>query len=301
MSAKEFFTKGWPTRLGFQLARYIPPRGGNLIAAFAARLIVTTKPDMYRAARANLRHVVGPDVSDAELGRMAHRLFLNVCRGYYELFHNVSCGEVRVENFHPPVLLTPEARTYFRQALDSGRGLFILGCHMSNFDLGGIGMSQYIPAELQALSLASPPPGFEFFNRLREMGHGIVTPITPRTLRDAMARLRAGGVVLTGVDRPIGEGNEPVEFFGATAYLPAGYIRIPLKTDCLVVTVSFIYEDGVYWILANPPMEMERTGDRQQDIAINLRRVLAQIEAFIRRAPEQWMMFVPVWKDDDGD
>ena len=112
-----------------------------------------------------------------------------------------------------------------------------------------------------------------------------------------MARLRQGGIVVTGVDRPIGEGDHPVEFFGATAYLPTGYIRIPLRTDALVMTIAAFYEDGVYHVAANPPMAMVRTGDAATDLSTNLRRVLAEVEAFIRCRPDQWMMFVPVWKD----
>ena len=160
-----------------------------------------------------------------------------------------------------------------------------------------IGLSQYIPVQMQALSLAEPPPGFEFFNHLREKGNVLLTPITPRSLRDAITRLRHGGIVLTGVDRPIGKGDEPVEFFGATAHLPTGYIRIPLRTDSLVMTVAAYFEDGVYQLVANPPMEMERTGDNGQDVILNLRRVLSQVETLILRHPDQWMMFVPVWRD----
>jgi lauroyl/myristoyl acyltransferase len=43
-------------------------------------------------------------------------------------------------------------------------------------------------------------------------------------------------------------------------------------------------------------MEMIRTGDLQSDVQLNIRRVLVQVEAFIARHPEQWMMFVPVWQ-----
>jgi KDO2-lipid IV(A) lauroyltransferase len=136
---------------------------------------------------------------------------------------------------------------------------------------------------------------------LREKGNVVLTPISPRSLRDAMARLRDGGIVVTGVDRPVNEGNDPVEFFGATAYLPTGYIRIPLRTDCLVMTIATVYEPdsngGVYSVIANPPMEMERTGDAETDFALNLRRVLAEIEGLIRRHPDQWEMFIPVWPE----
>ncbi len=297
MGTKAFFSKGWPTRLGFYLGKYLPPRGGRHVAGLASRLIVTLKPDVYWVARANLRHVLGSETSDRDLDRALYRLISNANRGYYELFHNVGRGKIVLEEFYPPVRLTDEAKTYLDQAIASGRGLFILGAHMSNFDLAWIGLSQYVPVPMQALSLADPPPGFEFFNSLREKGNVIITPISPRTLRDAMARLRQGGVVITGVDRPVNEGNEPVEFFGATAYLPTGYIRIPLRTDCLVITIAAYYEDGAYNVVANPPMTMERTGDAAVDYTLNLRRVLAEIETLIHRHPDQWLMFVPVWPE----
>lgn len=297
MGTKEFLSKGWPTRFGFFLSKHSPPWLGYRLVGLFARTMYILKPDVYYAAYQNLKHVLGPETPEPVLRRTVYRLFYNALKAYYELFRNVGRGRVKVETLTPPVKFRPEVHEYIQQGLDSGRGLFILGCHMSNFDLAGIGMSQYIPVPVQALSLSSPPPGFEFFNRLREKGHGIITPISPAALRDAMARLKSGGIVLTGVDRPIGLGDEPVEFFGATAYLPCGYIRIPLKVDCLVMTVGFVYEDGIYWVEGNPPMEMVRTGDRRKDVEVNLRRVLSQIEAFIRRAPDQWMMFLPVWRE----
>lgn len=301
MGTKAFFAKGWPTRLGFYLGKYLPPRSGRYITAAVTRLIVTFKPDVYWAVRANLRHVLGPEISEKELHEAVCRVISNANRGYYELFHNVGRGKIDVATFNPPVRMAPEAKMYLDQALASGRGLFIFGVHMSNFDLAWIGISQHVPVPMQALSLAEPPAGFEFFNRLREKGNVIITPISPRSLRDAMARLRDGGLVITGVDRPVAEGNEPVEFFGATAHLPAGYIRIPLRTDCLVMTMAAYYDadedGGVYNVVANPPLAMERTGDPEADAAHNLRRVLAEVEDFIRRRPDQWMMFVPVWPE----
>jgi len=43
---------------------------------------------------------------------------------------------------------------------------------------------------------------------------------------------------------------------------------------------------------------METTGDRAQDVRHNVRRVLAIIEEMIRQAPDQWLMFVPVWPEN---
>jgi lauroyl/myristoyl acyltransferase len=303
VGAKAFFAKGWPTRLGFYLGKYLPPRGGKYVAALVTRLMVTLKSDVYCNVRANLRHVLGPEAPEKELHQTAYRLISNANRGYYELFHNVGRGRTNVEDFYPPMRLTAEAKAYLDEGIASGRGLFVLGAHMANFDLALIGVSQYVPIPLQALSLAEPSPGFEFFNRLREKGNVIITPISPRSLRDAMVRLREGGIVVTGADRPVKEGSEPVEFFGATAHLPTGYIRIPLRTDSLVMTIATVYEPdsdgGSYSVVANPPMEMERTGNAEADATHNLRRVLTEIEDLIRRHPDQWEMFIPVWPELD--
>jgi len=298
MDAKEFFSKGWPTRLAFYLGKYLPWRAGETVAKMAARTLATLKPEIYWVTRANLRHVVGPDVSDQALQNLAYEVFCNAARGYYELFHNVGRGELDLTKFRPPVYLIPEAHRNIKEALDSGRGLFVVGCHMSNFDLAGAALAHYMSIQAQALSLADPTPGFELFNRLREEGGwGEITPICPEALRKAMRRLQDGGVVVTGGDRPTGKGDAPVEFFGVTAYLPAGYIRIPMRTDSLVITLAVMYEDDAYWIHTSAPMEMLRTGDRERDVVVNVQRVLADFEAFIRRHPEQWMMFVPVWRE----
>ncbi|MBN1261747.1 MAG: hypothetical protein JXB35_13810 [Anaerolineae bacterium] len=278
------------------MGKWLPRWGGHATAGLAARSIATFKPDVYHTVVANQRQVLGPDVDVAVVRMCAYHVFRNAARSYYELFHNVGRGRLLVSQFEPPVLITPESQQYLQQAVSSGRGVFILGCHTSNFDLSGIALCQYMPAPLQVLSLADPTAGFELFNRLRREAGAMVTPISPETLRQAMRRLKEGEAVITGVDRPIGEGDAPVQFFGAEAHLPTGYIRIPMRTRSLVMTAAPFYEEGAYRIHVNPPLEMVDTGDRDRDVQVNLRKVLSEVEDLIRRHPDQWMMFVPVWE-----
>ena len=296
------FRRGGPTRLMYYLGKYMPPSIAGVVVRGIAQILLAAKPANYYGALENLGHVLPPQTSEKELLQAVRRLFHYSTLSYYHLFHNLGRSEFSLETFQPRVEMSPEARGYLEQAVAAGRGLFLLGSHSSNFDLAGIALSYYAPSPPQALSYADPPPGFEFVNNLRRRGRGTITPISPDTLREAMQRLRSGGIVLTGVDRPLPNGSEPVTFFGETAHLPTGYMRIPLITDCLVMTVSFAYDGSVYRILANPPMEMVRSGNREDDVLVNVHRVLAQIEDFIRAAPDQWMVFSPVWPDGrDGD
>lgn len=296
MSTKAFFSKGWPTRFAFLLGKYLPSAGAGVLASLAARVLVSFSSDVRAAVYANQQHILGEAATPKAVRRNAYAVFCNATRAYYELFHNVGRGHSRVADFNPPVRLLPETRAHLDAALAAGRGVFILGSHIANFDLAGIALCQEAPVPLQVLSLSNPSAGVEMFNRLRQQAGAMVTPITPEALRQAIRRLQGGGAVITGVDRPVGEGDAPVEFFGEIAQLPVGYMRIALRSNCLLMTATCFYEEGEYRVVANPPWELSLTGDRDHDILVNVRKALIEIEGLIRQHPEQWLMFVPVWR-----
>jgi lauroyl/myristoyl acyltransferase len=110
--------------------------------------------------------------------------------------------------------------------------------------------------------------------------------------------------------------DELVPFFGAPARLPTGHVRLALQTQSRIVVACCIMEkDGqtavgdasgvcCYRIQFAPPIEMEAASDQEvvprvseANIRHNVQRVLEIIEQMIRQAPDQWLMFVPVWED----
>ncbi len=299
-NGETFFTRAGPTRAALALSKWLPPVAGEALSRIVARVMVTARPVNYRGASDNLHYMLPAGTSEREHRRTLYRLFYHAAKSYYHLFHNLAYSN-DPRTFLPPVLMTDDVRRFADQAVKTGRGLFIAGSHTSNFDLAGIAMTQYLPKPVQVLSIANPTSGYEFMNQMRTNDNGFVTPITPASLRDAIQRLRDGGIVMTGTDHPVAGGNSPLTFFGHTAYLPTGYMRIPLMTDCLVMTMANYYDGETYQILGNRPWELERTGDRAHDIKTNAQRVLSQLETFIRRAPDQWMVFDPVFADGDTD
>lgn len=290
------FRRAGPTRFMYGLGRALPPALGMVVVWVIAGLLILLRPSTYDAALRNLRHVLPPDTSAWRLKWLVWRQVYYRVKGYYDFFHNIG-RDVGVADFRPPVRICLETQRYLTEAAFSGRGVLILGTHTSNYDLCGCALGEYLPIPPFALSIAEPAPGLQFVNDLRSRVRGEITPITPESLRDAIQCLQSGGIVMTGVDRPLVAGNAPVTFFGVTAYLPTGYIRIPLMTDCLVMVIAFRYDGKAYHILGSEPMEMLRTGNRKHDEAINLQRVLTEVEVFVRQTPDQWMVTVPVWLD----
>ncbi len=280
------------TQLGLFIARHTPRRVGYGLARSVANLIARRQPEIYWTVRANLRQVVGPEVDDGALHEMARQVFFHAGQTYYDFFHAID---------QPPKALIEAVRVSeslierIRAEMAQGQGVLLLGTHMSNFDLVGLAIgARGLP--IQMLSLADPQAGFHILNRLRAQGGFEVTPITSQSLRAAIRRLKSGGLVLTGVDRPIPQDRELIEFFGRPAYLPVGPARLALMTGALVFVGACHYDpDEGYILEATGPIKMMRTGDRRRDTLTNTRRLAVVVEGYVRAHPEQWMMFHPVW------
>ena len=111
--------------------------------------------------------------------------------------------------------------------------------------------------------------------------------------------MRKGGIAFTGVDRPVqGEKLNP-DFFGQTSNLPTGAIRMAVKAGVPVVVVSaWMNAEGKYQAKASEPIPMQKYTGRTTTIRKNTETVLEVVAKDIREAPEQWLMFYPVWATD---
>lgn len=282
------------TRLGIWIGQHMPRRVGYGLARIAASAIARRKPQIYWTVQANLRQVLGPQADETQLHQMTRQVFFHAGQTYYDFFHAIG---------QPPEMLRQAVRIpqiifeQIQSEMARGRGVLLLSSHLSNFDLAGLAVGS-MGFPIQMLSLANPEAGFHLLNYLRAQGGFEVTPITSESLRTAIRRLKSGGAVLTGMDRPVPGDRELIEFFGRPAYLPVGPVRLALMTGALVIMGSCYYQPGEgYALQVEAPIEMTRTGDRQQDVLANTRRLAAILEEHVRAHPDQWMMFHPVWAD----
>jgi KDO2-lipid IV(A) lauroyltransferase len=286
------------TGLGMFVARHAPPLVGRTIARVIAGLINWLKPDVYWMVYANLHPVLGPEVGKRAMHRTVRQVFRNTARNNYELWHMVGQGPQALD---AAVHISDEVWERLDEVKQRGHGAIIGGVHTGNFDAGLLALATK-GQDTQVLGLAAPPAGgFDLMDHMRTSMGVHVTNIGIPALREAIRRLRAGGIVLTGVDRPVSDEEHWTEFFGQPAPLPTGHVRLALKTDA-VVFVAGAQRDaqGINVFGISPPLEMVRTGDADEDLRVNMRRVAAWLEKFIRIRPGHWGMFVPVWPERRG-
>ncbi len=294
MRFQDFFSTRLVTRIGLFLAKHMPRRVGYGSAQMTAHMIARRKPEVYWTVRGNLRQIIGWDADKSVLDEMTHQVFAHAGQTYYDFFHAIGQPpEILAQAVHIPESLF----MHINSGMAQGRGVLLLGMHMSNFDLVMLTFGAHgLPS--QVLTVADPQAGFYVLNRLRVKAGFEVTPITPESLRAAVRRLRNGGLVITAGDRPVLEDRELITFFGRPAYLPLGPARLAMMSEATVLMGGCHYDshDG-YVLHITGPIEMVRTGDWRRDILANTRRLSTILEGYVRAHPEQWMMFYPLWPE----
>jgi KDO2-lipid IV(A) lauroyltransferase len=280
-------------RLGMFASQHLPQAIGHSLAWLVASMICQLKPGVYRIVRSNLKQVLGEFADENALEHAVQRVFYTAIRSHYDLFRALHLPQDKLTAL---VDFPETAQTIARSLWDREGGSVLVFPHVGNFDLVGHAVAASLP-EMQLITLPDPPPGFQLANELRKRAGVQITPLSASALRQAIQLLRRGGVVSTAGDRPVSELDAPFPFFGHPARVPSGHVRLALKTGAVIVTGCCYLspETKRYTFHLDPPLELIRTGNREEEILLNLQKVIESLEANIRRWPDQWQMFVPVW------
>jgi lauroyl/myristoyl acyltransferase len=270
-----------PRAVGYPLARKI-----------AHWFSSSESSSLVDAMRVNQSVAHHGELNSEQLDDLVTNVFMNSGYALYELYHNL----------HSPKTINSmvEYSDDFSQMLEhyqkSGKGAVIVAPHLGSFDIGGLALAVR-KVSFQTLSFPNPTEGYQLQNYIREKYGLYVTPMSVSSMREAEQRLRNGGLVLTGLDRPLPNSNYNPRFFGRPTSLPVAYIAMAIKNQVPVVVVC-CYSIGKQFILdASEIIEMVHYQDRQEGIERNAERALSEAEKMILAHPEQWFMYYPLWPE----
>jgi lauroyl/myristoyl acyltransferase len=274
--------------------RIIPPgmgySGCNLIAGWMA---ARRDSKLTRAVRANQWVIRGANLEKRALDLAVQETLRNNARDIYNLYHYIQNPEA-VKRM---IVLNPLARELLERPEFADRGLVIVGLHLSNFDLI---LQSIFRQGFKAMVLTIPDPqgGRRVEYEIRRRTGMNLIPASLGALRQAVNHLEQGGMVLTGIDRPVQHPKHRPRFFGCEASLPTHYVTLASKARVPIVVMAATQQaDGKYHVMSSEPIEMEHDPDHGREILRNAEKVLKQAETFIRLAPQQWNVPLPVWPE----
>ncbi len=238
------------------------------------------------AVRANLA-VIAPDRTDRE--HLVRRTFVNQVRNYIEVF--------RVPRLRPATLLAAirtQGWEHFVAAHARGGGVIAASAHLGPISLCG----QLVLARGYELVLPIEREGSDFMRAVNRARTGMGLRFVPTDSALGIHRvLREGRVLGMLADRAVTGVGERVPFFGREALLPSAHVALALRTGAALVP-AFAGRDGdTLTADFEAPLELPHTGDRDTDVREGVRRWASVLERYVRRAPEQWTVFEPVWGD----
>jgi len=272
------------------LVPLLPPRIGYALFGWFGNLAYSHSTGSRQNVEDNLRHVLGAQANPDRIAAIARKIFRNQAHNYYDLFRLSTLRAEQIER-----LVTFRGGEHLDQGLSQGKGLVLVSAHFGNVDVVAqmLALRQY-PVTVAAEHLR-PEKLYQYVASLRA-SKGIQLVPADAFMRPLFRALHRNEIVGVAADRNLTGGGTLVEFFGSPALLPDGHVRIALHTGAnLAMAFAMRKPDCTLEAVVEPPLDLERSGDPQRDVHLGMARVVAVLEKYIGRYPEQWVMFQPVW------
>lgn len=281
-------------RFAASVARLVPRRVAILLGAGVGRLGARLQNGPRQIVARNLRHVVG-DVSDDDLSRLVRRSFASYGR-YWADVAKLSPRDLRHLDRH----YHATGEEHIREALRTGGIVFALP-HLGSWEIGGLwAKREGFPFTTVAEDATSEELTRWFIHRRELLGMRILR-LSSETSIALLSELRAGRAVALVADRDIlGDGIE-VPFFGVPTKVPPGAAVLALRSGATIMPCTVFHDRrGNYQAVFGPPIRAERQGSLREDVYRITAELITVFEGFIRRAPEQWHVFQPIWPTESS-
>lgn len=274
------------TLLQFMLPRWLVMQ----IASVAGWLAFWFNHRQRQTLVTNLRHVLGPNVSEEKVQRTALAVFQNLARNYADV--------LRI-----PVLRRriTQLVSFDRRALDAAlalnRGVVLVTPHLGNWDLAGVFLSA-LGIPISAVVEPVPRGWTETFARYRNATAMETIPIfNHRAIARALKRRRLLALV---ADRDLTGRGILLEAFGARRSYPRGPAAYALRFGSPVMIGYFVFQNRPgrppYLAVVEPPLVFNTSGNIDADVNSLTILIAEKLNTLIARFPDQWLVFDAGWK-----
>jgi lauroyl/myristoyl acyltransferase len=278
------------------LVRRVPESWGRWVFQQAGEIAWHRQGQGVQVLEANLRRVVGPQVSGKELRALSRAGMSSYARYWFEVFRLPVIGP---ERLIAEMRCVGEERLH--AALASGRGVVLPLPHMGNWDQAGAWIiARGVPKLTTVAERLEPESLARRFFAFRE-GLGFeVLPATGGVSRFGVLaqRLRTGGLVCLPADRDVTGGGIEVDFFGEKAHMMGGAAALAVQTGAALLPVTLWFDGPLWCAHIHEEIPVPKSGTRREKVAEMTQQVARVFEAGIAAHPEDWHMLQRVFTAD---
>ncbi|MEU2334194.1 phosphatidylinositol mannoside acyltransferase [Streptomyces sp. NPDC006654] len=237
-----------------------------------------------------------PDAGPERLRELSRAGMRSYLRYWMESFRLPAWSEQRVR-----AGFAPKDLHHLTDGLASGRGVIIALPHLANWDLAGAWVTTELKTPFTTVAERLKPE--TLYDRFVAYREGLGMEVLPHSGGSAFGtlarRLRDGGLVCLVADRDLSESGVEVDFFGATARMPAGPALLAQQTGAHLLPVTLWYDDTpVMKGRVHAPIEVPESGDRTSKTSVMTQALADAFATGIADHPEDWHMLQRLWLAD---
>ncbi|MBB6121503.1 phosphatidylinositol mannoside acyltransferase [Nocardiopsis algeriensis] len=281
---------------GWAAVRRAPEGAGRAVFRHIADRSWRAHDSGTRGLERNLRRLVGPAATDAELRALSRAGMRSYMRYFYEMFRLPAMDREYILG-----RTRSSGEEVLEKHVRDGRGVIAALPHMGNWDHAGAWITLRGTPLTTVAQRLRPESLYQRFTSYRASLGMEVLPLTggsTDTVRTLSRRLRAGGLVCLLADRDIHGAGIEVDLFGEPARVPPGPAALALNTGAALMPVSLWY-DGPYWnIRIHDEIPVADGATRSERILRTTQQLVRVFEGAIAEHPEDWHMLQPVFSRD---
>ena len=281
----------WGYGAAWTVVKMLPERTAYALFDKIADRLWAKRGKGVRQLEANLRRVLGPDVSEAVLRETSRKGMRSALRQYCEQFRLPVWDRARIE---AGVEITPEGRAFLKQAVAADRGIVLALGHTGNYDHAGAWLITLTGEGFTTVAEALEPEevGRKFLDYRRGLGMEVLPHNGgPAVFGTLARRLRAGKTVCLVADRDLSASGVEVEFFGERARIAAGPAALALQTGAALVPAQLWYSGYARMtIRVLPEIPVPESGTRTEKVAVMAQQLADAYAEGIAAHPEDWHM-----------
>ena len=185
---------------------------------------------------------------------------------------------------------------HVEEARAAGTGILFVAGHLGNWELGGSYMAaRGVPLDAVARHMANPLFDGYLTRTRQRLGMRVVHD--EQAVRQVPRSVRANRAVAMLIDQgAIGLASTWVKFFGRYAKTPRGPAVFALRLGAPLIFGCALRQPSGKYRMSFERVEVERTGDTETDVDRIVAAYSHTLEAWVRRAPEQYFWQHRRWK-----
>lgn len=240
---------------------------------------------------ANLKTAFSKDKSPLQLETLTRLIFMNLSQSFFEF---LCLAKIHKLGFKDYVQL--KGREHIEAGILKGKGVILLAMHSGNWELGNVINGTMGHVYHAVANHQSKSPEFDaLLNQFRRIGGGKVITAGSET-KDIIGALKRNEIVGLLLDQGGKEGI-PIDFFGKTASMSTGAVRLALKYGCTVCPVWMTRQpNGSHLMNILPALELKKTGNIEDDVKANTQCLIDSYEKLLKDHPQEYFWFYKVFK-----